>query len=362
MSAIFVSYGQLASAQSAWLLTEQDSHSYLSKEVNSVASFQIDVGVSAIYGDAGSNLAVLYYDEKQESDILSLIDKASGTVVSTWSGRFAKLNSGPYAGVTVIGKYAYYIAYAAPTPSANVDTIPHNQAGGLWNLKRVSLADGSQQTYDLPNECVDPLVVRYQGVPVIYSWDGTAAYEFDAAAQNLKQVLSSVDIPDIDAREKHAERRGMLRHPGTYADYVALPGFGVYRLSKLGRLHQVLDAKLQPVKVARPSIKLGPESAVVKVFAATLDHAPVIGAIRKLSGTMEVVFINPTTLSVVWQAPLSEGVVPESVTAVDNGIMYADQNSGTISELSPNGAKTVWKLPTNSNAWFARIVALVVAK
>jgi len=114
--------------------------------------------------------------------------------------------------------------------------------------------------------------------------------------------------------------------------------------------------------VARPSIKLGPESAVVKVFAATLDHAPVIGAIRKLSGTMEVVFINPTTLSVVWQAPLSEGVVPESVTAVDNGIMYADQNSGTISELSPNGAKTVWKLPTNSNAWFARIVALVVAK
>jgi len=123
MSAIFVSYGQLASAQSAWLLTEQDSHSYLSKEVNSVASFQIDVGVSAIYGDAGSNLAVLYYDEKQESDILSLIDKASGTVVSTWSGRFAKLNSGPYAGVTVIGKYAYYIAYAAPTPSANVDTF-----------------------------------------------------------------------------------------------------------------------------------------------------------------------------------------------------------------------------------------------
>ena len=177
----------------------------------------------------------------------------------------------------------------------------------------------------------------------------------------VKQLLSSADITDIDTREKRAERRGILHHPGAYADYVALPGFGFYRLSKLGRLHQVLDAELQPVKPGRPSVKLGPDSAVLKVFAATLDNAPVIGAVRKLSGTTEVVFINPTSLTVVWQAPLSEGVVPESVTAADNGIMYADQKSDTISELSPNGAKTVWKLPTNSNAWFARIVAPLIS-
>ena len=364
-SAMLVGCGQWACAQSAWLLTQQDSQNYLlSKAVNSGFSSRIDVGVSAIYGDAGANLAVLYYDAKQGSDILSLVDETSGSVVATWpeAGRFAKLNSGPYAGVAVLGKYAYYITYAAPALAASADTIPRNQAGGLWNLQRVSLSDGSQQTYQLPKDTADPIVVGYQGIPLIYSWDGAAVYEFDAATQSVKQLLSSTNITDIEAIEQRAERRGKLHHPGAYADYVALPGFGVYRLSKLGRLYLVLDANLRPVSPARPSVKLGPDAAVIKVFPATLDNAPVVGAIRKLSGTTEVAFINPTSLSVSWQAPLTEGVVPESVAAADNGIIYADQNSGAIAEVSPNGTKTVWKLPTNSYAWFARIVTPVVGQ
>lgn len=226
-------------------------------------------------------------------------------------------------------------------------TVEHGgDAGASFQLNELSLADGTIRKVPLPTGFANPRLVNFGGVPLLYSWNGFGVARFDATSQRFDQLISRVDVGEVVSREEMAQRSGQIG-AGAFADHVAVPGAGVFRLSKLGDLQQVLNADLSPVDEAH-SISLGPAESVLRLFATTMDDRPGIAVVLKRNGGLQLAYVDALRLSMLGEQALSRGAVPQSfVGSSYNSVFYIDAAVASIKSLSKRSEKAVARLPAS---------------
>ena len=89
-----------------------------------------------------------------------------------------------------------------------------------------------------------------------------------------------MEVADVISKEQAVTRVGHV-NPYAVATHVAVSGAGVFRLSKLGNLHQVLNPDLILLDAGR-TISVGSAENVLRLFGTTFNDRPAIGLLRKV--------------------------------------------------------------------------------
>lgn len=272
--------------------------------------------------------------------VLIVIDKTSERVTSSWPvyAQPAQQLSGPSRDIVLTPTFAYFATVRYGT---NGSTIEPNEHGGAFDFNRLSLADGKLQRFPLPSDCLNPRVVDFAGTPLIYAWNGYGVWKFDTAKGSLEQIVSRLDIEDTLVTD---DAGSAATRQAAFADYVMIPGTGVFRLSRLGGLRQLLDANLAYVG-GRPSLDLGADGVVVRVFPASLKRQVAVGVLRKKEEGMFFAYVEPRSMKVQSETSLPKGTVPDSIVVLPEGaILYVDRDTASIDEASDAGTKSLWTL------------------
>jgi hypothetical protein len=348
LAVLFAGISSTSFAQEAWLLLYQNGHYTVATASAAGISSVLDLGEQVSYGESDQLIGVMSNKTSYGTWVLYLIDKASKKVVSSQavSGHPVVQLSGPSRDIVLTDQFAYFVTVRYGTGNASIEP---NAAGGSFDFNRLSLADGASQSFPLPKECVNPRMVAFGGIPVVYAWEGYGMWKFNSVKPGLDTVVSGEGDDLADIRDREHSLRDTARVPvGAFADYVPVPGTGVFRLTRYGELEQVLNTDLSHMTPPHPSKKVGFAGAVLRAFPGTFDAAPAVGLIRKQDGTLMFVYVDPVTLKTEWRTTLAPGAQPYSLFPSDNTVFYVDGQKGGIFKLSKDGATLVWKLTGSS--------------
>ncbi len=324
-------------AQEAWVLQYRSDRYVLARTsvatLKDVASF---VG-PATWGESAAALAVLSYKPALGGYVLDLIDKSSQQTLVTWpiGGVPTVQHGGPASMVMLTDADAYFITlhgYSSPGP---------NDLAG-FDFNRLRLADGTIQRVPLSKNFASPRVVSLSATPLIYEWNGYGVWEFDAARGAIRKLVGQAELSDILASE-NAARREPSRSEGV-AEFVAVPGAGMFRLSKAGELHQILRADLTPVSAPHRAAALG--GGKIQVFSIEVEGRPAIGFLREDdTGLTTFGYVDARSLTVTTQATMPHASVADlAVPAANGNLYYLDRTTHSIERLSKQGATTVHTL------------------
>ncbi len=352
----FGSFATPSIAQETWLLVgNADSSSMVATTPNGLRAI-VDMGHALAYGESAKQIAFLS-GRAPGSYSLDVVDKALQKRVShlLLNGHPAGMLAGPYRGIVLTDDTAYFLtAYVTDHAAAG-----GNALGGAFEFNKVTITGGKQQTVPLPKDCKNPRLADFNGVALIYEWNGVNVWKFEAGSNTFDWVVSGQYVTPALIDERTAEAAKTLPR-AAFADYVAVVGAGVFRLSKVGKLYQVLDENLATVPVPGKSLDLGPMGSVTRVLRTFYNGQPAIGLVARKNGQTVFAYVDPRNLTIEFQAVLTNNIVPESVYAPPGGaVYYVDRDSSSIMRTSTSGTVTEWKLaqqPTPIDLFDTRIL------
>lgn len=350
----------VAHSQTAWLLTSRANHFAIVRAQGQTVRDIVPLrGPAPIYGESRGVVAVV------AEGYLYVIDKASATVTSfqlatqsQYAGWPDEDLSGPLRNMLVNDEHAFF-----PTVRY-YGLVPLNELGGQYDIVQVSLVDGSLRSIPLPEDCLHPQLAELGGVPVVYAWNGDRAWKLDSANGRVVPILTRDHVADLRAKELAAPRsaRGA---PRAFIRYAMVSGAGVLRLSTLGELGKILDEDLARVSAPAASVWLGPAHDVLALRSGTTHGRPAIGVVRQQEvqrlqqRRVTFSYLDASSLDVVWASDVTQGAIPESFYAADDGsVFYLDVTTGDVVRLSQEeGNSTSWHLPAGQSR-SARILSI----
>jgi hypothetical protein len=337
---------QLAHSQDLYVLRSEAGAQYVSRMNEGTVSEVLKVSQVAVYGASERALAVLSRKTAAANYVVDIVDFRTGTVTASWpiSEEPVMQLSGPSRGIVLSDSHAYFL------------TMRFGDSGASFRLTQLALANGSIRTVPIPKSFANPRLTDFEGAPLLTSWNGIGVVKFDPVTQQFEKLVSRVDVGEVVSKEEVGKRSGQIA-AGAFADHVAVSGAGVFRLSKFGDLHQVLNPDLTPVDADR-SVALGPAADILRLFPTTSEGRPAIGVVRKVNGRVQLTCIDAEGLSVAWEKALPAGVVPQTVVGSMNGeTFYFDRSEGSIKSISKRSGKELSKLPA-AHLISARILAV----
>jgi hypothetical protein len=343
-----------AHSQTAWLLTSRTNHFAVvrahDQSVRDVFTFR---DTMPNFGESRSALVVV------AEGFAHVVDKESA-VVTRWqlaaqpqlTGDATQDVSGPLRNMLVTDDHAFFPVVRVFGP------VPQNELGGAYDIVEMSLVDGSLRSIPLPEDCVGPQLGEIGGVPIVYAQGTDRVWRLDSANGRVVSILRTDDVADL--RKKEVD--GLRRAPGTpraLVHYAPVPAAGVFRLSRLGELHQILDERLARFSAATGSVALGPAHDVLALKSGTTAASSGIGVVRRQAGRMTFSYLDAFSLETVWGNDLTQGAIPLSFyTADDRSVFYIDGATGAVVRLSQKGgSSTSWQLPPGQSA-SARILSI----
>jgi len=147
--------------------------------------------------------------------------------------------------------------------------------------------------------------------------------------------------------------------PRALIQYAPVPAAGVFRLSRLGELDQILDEHLSRFTAPTGSVALGPAHDVLALKSGTTSASSAIGVVRRQEGRITFTYLDAFSLDVVWSSDVTQGAIPLSFyTADDGSVFYIDGASGAVIRVSEkDGSSTSWLLPAGQGD-SARILSI----
>ena len=347
---VFCSLGlpTFSAAQQALLLLSSDEQTAIYRAEQAGMRKLVDVGESVVYGQNESSLAVISRRTPVDPLLLQVVDKKTEKVTRTWTvPGFSVLRlSGPAPDVALTTKFAYYAAVRFGKDGTGFEP---NELGGQYDLYRVSLADGRAERFSLDGSCANPRVILFEDTPLIYNWNGSAVWRFDPDRAELDAVVLSRDIQDTIMSEGPVDLRAVK--PGSFADFVAISGYGLFRISRLGGLTHILDAKLARITASHGTLSLGSKGDVTRIFPATLAGQAMIGVLTTKGSERRYVAVSPTTMRVMREVVLPRQAVLDSVTvARDGSLVYVDQQAPAIRRMDGTDNQVLWTLQPGTAA------------
>lgn len=336
-------------AQEAWLLVGSPDHYELARAAGNQLEDVMSVGDVYAYGQSDRSLAFVRYEPDTDAFQLEVLDKESRRVTATFpiESPLQAHMQGAVQDLVVTPRYVYF----ATIRLNSAHQIALNSLEGRLDLHQLNLADGTIRIIPLPPACHTARLVDYNGIPLVFAWNGYDIWKVDERTNTLQQLLREQDVPDIIASESRGCDCKSKPGPGPFADDVAIPGAGVFRISRIGELQQVLNANLYPVARPRESVNLGLDLGRYGEFAAlsrgTMNGHPAIGVLGVHDGQTYFEYRDPRTLNIMWGTRLPDSAAPLSagnLGTVPDGILYVDRGEGTIVKATPTGPQVVWDL------------------
>jgi hypothetical protein len=335
--------GRPVDAREAWLLLHHEASFAVVRVSGDRLEKVVDVSSQTTYGVSERAIGVF------TSGVLQVIDRASGSVTS-WpvKGYPVADVSGPIGKVLLIDDVAWF-------PSVRFPATDRNAAGGYFDLNRVSLADGAQSTIALPVSVTDPRVARMGKVPLVYSEN--LVWKIDGAHGELVPLVSRAELDQaLIERERVASQSGQA-NLGPFTDYAFVPDAGIFRLSRLGQVTQVLEADMSTKAGPRRAVRLGPPKNILKIFPGTFAGHPTINVIRRKDRELVLSAVNLRSLVIEAQTPLPPGAEPLSCFASTSGsVTYVDRETGAIEEVNREGITTIGQVTARPDLVFARVL------
>jgi hypothetical protein len=354
---------RITHAGESWLLlSHQSGEDTIAIPAGSALHTVARPGRIGSYGQSGRILGFLSYEIPLARHVLTIVDKPTQEVTASVLINMdvsvipVQWMSGPILNLVLSDRFTYFVSYSHREGGAGPD---RNSNDGIFDLDRVTLADGKLEQFPLPKDCVNPRLVDFEGTPLVYSWEGFGVAKFDVAKHALVMLVSTGDVGDIVAREGNA--RNLRRGPPTaiFSDYVAVPGIGAFRLSRVGELQQVLDADLKLVRLPRRTVKVANIGEQPEILLGLFRGAPVIGVVRTLSDHLDFKYFNPATFRVEWEVTLPKSAsIPSLYGLSDNALIYLDQATASIDQMTPQGATVMHQVSADEALHGVRILSI----
>ena len=360
---------QAAFGQQAWLFLDRSGQHIVAKAVGSSLSSVNDAGDLVSYAQTATAFALMAR-QTADTSILRILDKSSGQVTLSRpiNARVLVHMSSPIEDIVLTDDSVYFVTLRVSVGKG----VEPNREGGRLDLNKMTLADGTVQTFPLPADCHTSRLVNYEGIPLIYAWDGLGVWEFDSKQGAVKRLTDSAKLSDVVASEQAAERSRLAAAargagPGPFSDDVAIPAVGVFHLSRTGVLQKILDANLVATGPGRPAaalaFDLGADGQFAELISASFKGAPAIGALGTRNGNVVFEYLDGVTLRVQWSTTLPRDTSGLTlVPTPPDGITYVNVGRKQIETAgAAEGVRTVWNIPEldqNANPYNMRILTL----
>ncbi len=304
------------------------------------------VGRVVSYGESAHAFAFLSYEAALGTRVLNVVDKASGQVTVSIPIDTSVIPAGwmsaAILNLVLTDRFAYFVSWRLYPDGTGP---ARNESGGVFYLNRVAVPGGKLEQYPLPEECVNPRIVDFAGVPMIDAWDGFGVWKFDEAKHSLVSLVSAADVRDITAHEGHAAAERAGPKSAVFSSYVMVPGAGAFRLSRVGELQQVLNADLTLASQPRRSLKVASAGEQPEILLGRFHGSPAIGVARVLGDHIGFKYIDPTTFAVLWETVPPEGTfIPSIYAESDAALIYFDRTKAAIERASPHGTALLWNV------------------
>jgi hypothetical protein len=341
--------GGTAFAQESWLLLpQQNGEDAVAVAARNTLRIVATPGRVGSYGLTDHGLEFLSYEPRLARHVLTIVDQFTGAVAAPVLINMddsvipVRWMSGAIPDVALINHFAYFVSYTHRDGAGGPE---HNPGGGYFDLDRVSLADGQVEQFPLPKDCVNPRLVNFRGMPLVYSWEGFGVAKFDVTKQAVVTLVSDSDVSDIVQREGNAKYVRQGPQTAIFSDYAIVPGQGAFRLSRVGELQQVLNADLSLVSIPRRTVKVAETGEQPEIRLGTLHSTTVIGVVRTLSDRLELDYIDPVTFNVEWRLTLPKTTsIPSLYGLSDNAVVYLDQATATIVKVTQQGQTVMHRM------------------
>jgi hypothetical protein len=344
--AVFLFAAQLTAttyATDAWLLVPRAGHFTVVRATETALEDVVDVESAApLYGEWTRKLAITSLDRSKGTPIVLIIDKESGQITrwETFGTPAEDAARGPARHMLLRELFAYY-----PT----VHEGPRAKNAGGFDLKEISLLDGSHRTFPLPLECVGPRVGELGRVPVAYTSNGFGIWRLklkddDYGDAGLRPVAERAQFADLAAKET----TGAPASAGpslTIADYLLVENAGAFRISSTGTLQRILSSELMRVAQSVPTTELGAPADVLALVSGEFEGNAGVGVVRRQANRVVFDFLDARTLTSVWKVQLPRGVVAKSLYSTGDGFWYINGDTGAVAKVTRKGTEAKWRVP-----------------
>jgi hypothetical protein len=309
------------------------------------------------FGESPTRIAVVAYDVAAARNQLHLLDKQTRALVATWAlpTTPVSLLSGAAPDIVLLDECAYVLLHATILSTASSPV--RNQLGGMFNVIKVALRTGEISVLPLSNDFFNPRLRNYEGVPVVTDWAGYAVWRLAADGAKMVRVIGKEQLSDILPAERTDPASRALPY-NARPDYVAVPGAGVFRVSRFGLLHRITGPDLAPLPAPHVAMAIGPAQHVEALLAASTQTGPAIAVVRRVQDRRMLTFIDATSLAIAWERELPTGTSPWSmVEAGEDAVMYIDTDRGALMQSSRDGTVVLRKLPASQHYSSAHILS-----
>jgi hypothetical protein len=335
----------VAMSDNAWLLLDAGEHSAVVMMEGAQTVGSITLGDQVSFGESTDSFVFLALDKSKPGFVMHRVSKSDRASIVTQPivGHPVADLSGPIRSVIVEDDVVYYVRLRLIDGSRT--EIERNEKGGAFDLCRLLILTGETEVWPLPKEIANVRLAQYGKDVLIYSWNGYRVWRWDSLNRKLDPLVQQEDVADILTEEDNATIR-----LGAFADFAVLPGFGVYRLSRTGHVHQVLDTQLRnpdttPVNSPRRHLDVtgGAESRLVAKSQTSNDS--LIGVISKNPSHWLFSLIDVTTFEVIERTELPLSIIPSSLFLDDRILYYFDQDTNSLNRASNSNVVTLWRNP-----------------
>ncbi len=312
---------------------------------------------TAVFGESPTQIAIAAYDTASRQYQLRIIDKHARQVRASWPLPLTPVRqlSGTAPDVVLLDDVAYVMTHAWSL--APGETLERNASGGTFNIVRITLRTGEIRVLPLKDTFANPRLANFDGVPVVMDWAGYSVARLSAHGEEMISVIARDELFSMLPDER-AERQRRTLPFSARADYVAVPGAGIFRMSKFGVLQRVADARLAALTAPFASLPLGPAQFNERLLAATSSKGPAIAIVRNEQGRRTLVFVDARTLTESWRRELPPDVSPPSLAAGGpDAVVGIDAEKGALVRVSREDIEELRKLPAAESFGGSRILS-----
>jgi hypothetical protein len=304
---------------------------------------------TALFGESAAHVALISYNTAAAQCQLRIIDKKSRQTLAVWPVPDTPVRnlSGAVPDIVLVDDAAFVLTHSWPL-SASATPV-RNERGGFFNLARIALRTGRTTLLPISDVVANPRLASFDGTPVVLAWAGYSVLKLSADGESVDTVIDRATLFS-QLPEERAERERRTLPFNARADYVAIPGGGIFRMSKLGMLQRVADTRLSALRPPFASLALGPAQFHERLLAMESSKEPAIAVVRREQDVRTLTVIDGAALTEKWRRDLPLAVSSWSLVAAgDDTLLGIDAENAAVVRITRGGIETVSALPRGAH-------------